>query len=217
MNMLALALMLALGIDHSGRLVSPTEGGDQPAVVEEQDAPSGGSGAELTPFVETAPEPSTAICPCLGYRGRAHCYCLQRGVACKCNRTTGSEWLMKDGRPVKKTGRYANPNQQSPVASRNATRETTDDSPGADNSVPRQRSDGLWRWKHPNGRWYTSATTPTEGREFKSGDVTFVVTNGRMTLKGSQMAADITPKGHYITVRVCHGNYCTYEKRWVPE
>lgn len=75
---------------------------------EVQDLLTPGSVADLP--ASTATEPSTSICPCLGYRGRAHCYCLQRGVACKCNRTTGSEWVMSDGKPVKKTGKYANPN-----------------------------------------------------------------------------------------------------------
>lgn len=56
-----------------------------------------------------ATEPSTSVCKCLGYRGRQHCFCLQRGVACKCNSRTGSEWNMANGRPVNKTGRYLDP------------------------------------------------------------------------------------------------------------
>lgn len=114
---------------------------------------------------------------------------------------------------MKKTGRYADPRGANAIARRDAPAASAP----TDDSVPRQRDDGKYRWKHPNGTWYVSDTKPTEGREFNGGDAAFVYRNGRMTLKGSQMAADITPKGHYITVRVCHGSYCTYEKRWVPE
>lgn len=110
MNALILAALLAFEGPVTLRL--DWEGGDRSTVATAQPEAShdatADSGARMMELPESASQ--TAICPCLGYRGRAHCYCLQRGVACKCNRTTGSEWIMENGKPVKKTGRYANPN-----------------------------------------------------------------------------------------------------------
>lgn len=193
---------------------SELKGGDQPAVVEEQDAPSPGSGAD-GPLVESAPEPSTAICPCLGYRGRAHCYCLQRGVACRCNRTTGSEWLMKNGRPVKKTGRYADPRGANAIARRDAPAASAPQ----DDAAPRQRADGKWWWKGPqgdNGEWWSIASAPVEGQTYVYGTNRFVYRGGKM-VPGSQMAADITPNGHFEIRRVCRGSYCENVRVWVKD
>lgn len=94
MNATALLLMLALGIDHSGRLVSAREGGG-PTEAASQDAQATGSGGAVSetvapgpvsqpssgsvaaPPTETATEPSktTAVCTCGGDSGKAACTC----------------------------------------------------------------------------------------------------------------------------------------------
>lgn len=61
MNTFALLLMLALGIDHSGRLVSPTEGGESTStpsatVAEVHDAPTT-TGSGVNPSEGAAPDP----------------------------------------------------------------------------------------------------------------------------------------------------------------
>jgi len=49
----------------------------------------------------------TSICQCRG-SNRGVCFCLKAGVKCGCNATKGSEWSLD---PLKKTGRYFNPNE----------------------------------------------------------------------------------------------------------
>lgn len=200
-----------------------------------------GSVVETLPS-STATEPSTAICPCQGFRGRAHCFCLQRGVACKCNRTTGSEWLMADGRPVRKTGQYANPNKPSPLTTPpfsisvgepdsngqgagNASRHKQVPSGGgsssapleSDGSIPTKRNDGRWWWTAPDGVQWWASSQPKHGDSVVGGGVTWDCVDGRMVQRGSQMAAEIQPKGHFEMRRQCVNGVCRMYRVWVPE
>lgn len=119
---------------------------------------------------------------------------------------------MDDGKPVSKTGRYADPRVDATVARSDAPAASAPS--GRD--VPTKRTDGNWWWEF-NGRGYYSAVEPTEGREFQASDATFVVTGGRMVLKGSVMAADIAPKGHFEMRRQCVGGVCRMYRVWVSE
>ena len=181
------------------------EGGDpvsaDSAVVAETVAPSPGSAA--APPKDAVADLS--ICPCLGYKGKAHCYCLQRGVQCRCNRTTGSEWNMDGGRPVNKTGRYADP-RRAPQPAR--SRELA----AVDSSVPTLKSDGNYWWQGPSGLWYSRSSTPTEGSVIRQQDgTTFVMRDGRMV---PQMAVQIQAPAGGRWVKRCYGSYCRME--WVP-
>lgn len=61
-------------------------------------------------------EKNTGICNCQG-SNKGVCYCLKSGVQCKCTPTTGSIWnLTPEGKPVGKTGEYANPKTGQAVA-----------------------------------------------------------------------------------------------------
>lgn len=71
----------------------------------------GGDPVVTTGAVKPAPAPvsKTAVCQCQG-SNRGVCFCLQNGIACKCNSGKGSVWnLNEQGRAVSKTGQYADP------------------------------------------------------------------------------------------------------------
>lgn len=180
---------------------SITERGGDPESASETVAPSPGSVA--APPKDAAADLS--ICPCLGYRGKEHCYCLQRGVACGCNRTKGSEWNMESGRPVNKTGRYADPRRETFARS-----DAPAASAPADNTVPRQKSDGKWWWQGPTGTWFGTATL-TEGQTYVSGTNRFVYRGGKMI---PEMAVQIQQPAGGRWVKRCYGSYCRME--WVP-
>lgn len=75
------------------------------------DAPNSPGPVVAPALTETATGPLTSVCPC-GGSNRGVCHCLATGVTCRCSPGVGSEWLMADGRPIKKTGRYADPRRE---------------------------------------------------------------------------------------------------------
>ncbi len=175
-----------------------------------QDAPTPGSDAVVpTP----ASGPSTSVCPCLGYRGREHCYCLQNGVKCGCNRSIGSEWEMAAGRAVRKTGKYLDP--RTPLKTPPLTISIGEPEKPQDDTVPRKRADGKSWWKGPDGTWF-GTTTLTEGQTYVSGTNQFVYRGGKM-VHGSKMTADVAPKGRWENRRQCMGGYCRMVPVWVPQ
>lgn len=59
---------------------------------------------------------NTGICNCKG-SNKGVCYCLKSGVQCKCSKEVGSVWnLTPEGKPLGKTGEYANPDTGARVA-----------------------------------------------------------------------------------------------------
>lgn len=243
MNALLLALCAAIGADDFQWAVTDasafswsitTNGGDaslpQDAAVPGTDAPPSSGSAVEHSAISPAAEPSTAICPCLGYRGREHCFCLQRGVKCRCNRTTGSEWEMADGRPVKKTGRYDNPSRQGvDVASTRVdekaekqgstapkSNQATENSESTTYEVTR-RTDGRYWWTVGNTAFWVGKK-PVDGDSWTINGQVWECSGGRMQLKGAKMAADIAPKapkGHWETR--CFGPQIGCRNVWVPE
>lgn len=197
MSTFALLLMLALGIDHSGTLVSSEKGGghdlspnDSVSSATDGRRPSSGSGVE-PPTSLPAPEPSTAVCQCQGHK-RQSCFCLQNGVTCKCNASTGSVWALNEqGRATHKTGAYADPR---------APRQTA--STGYAVSL---RTDGRWWW-HDGGQWHNTSDKPREGVTYNGPHGAFVYRGGRMVPEAAKMAVEIKPTGHWE--RRCFGGYC---------
>lgn len=220
MNALLLALV-ALTSDAPVTLHLEWEGGDPstpPAtVVEVHEAPNK-TGSGGTPSEATAPEPvSLSICPCRG-SNRGVCHCLARGVTCRCSSNVGSEWIMADGRPVKKTGKYLDPNSplKTPPLSISVG-QLSHAPPKSDGYEATLRNDGRYWWTVDSTHAYWVGKQPANGDSFTIDGQVWECVDGRMRLKGSQMAADLAPKGKWVRMKVCHGNYCTYEMRFVPQ
>lgn len=53
-------------------------------------------------------EAIATVCPCQG-SNKATCFCLAKGIPCKCSAQVGSVWKVEDNKAVSKTGDYANP------------------------------------------------------------------------------------------------------------
>jgi hypothetical protein len=111
---------------------------------------------------------------------------------------------MDGGRPVSKTGRYADPRRSTqPIARREETA-------ASDTSVPTHRADGKWWWQGPNGKWFGTATL-TEGQTYVSGTSRFVLRGGKMV---PEMAVQLQAPAGGRWVKRCYGGYCRME--WVP-
>lgn len=178
------------------------KGGDPKAVVvtpPAQEAPPEGSGAVLTP----APELSkTAVCRCQG-SNRGVCFCLQNRVPCKCHVSKGSVWnLNEQGRAVSKTGEYADPRKADSRGNATVARSNAPSGSAPPDDVPRQRADGKWWWKGPDGTWFGTASL-TEGQTYVSGTSRFVYRGGKMA---PEMGVVIQPSGHWE--RRCVGGVC---------
>lgn len=218
--MTAFVLALVLCADPV-TLTLDWEGGDlaassvQDASIRVTDDPLTSRGSDV-PAVSTpavASEPNTSVCPCRG-SNRGVCHCLARGVKCRCSANVGSVWEMADGRPVRKTGEYANPNQAVAVISSSATAspDVVAASPGYECT---QRSDGRWYWNDGSG-WRVTSVQPTDGTRFSGGGKSFVYRAGRMHAAPAKMAVQIQPpksSGRWVTR--CFGGYC--RRVWVPE
>lgn len=210
------ALLLLLALNSQVNLRLDWEGGDKPAsLAQEASVPGTDAGHLLSgAAVEPAAVPAAPvfdICPCLGYRGKAHCFCLQKGVGCKCNATTGSEWEMADSRPVRQTGKYGDPRK--PRGSSRPDAELS--APGTTSGYEVTTVNNLPHWTDSTGRnWDTHdplAENMTYGGRFQ-------YRGGRMHEWKSSMSVVIPQaKGHYETRRVCHGSWCENVRVFVKD
>jgi hypothetical protein len=193
------------------------KGGDSPSTSvvtpkSAQDAPPPGSVAGKPPAAPPATEPSnTTVCRCQGYKEHL-CLCLKAGVKCHCSRTVGSVWSVNEqGRATHKTGAKADPRIPSNPG---VTQPTA--------GYPVSMRGGFAYWTDSVGKeWYSAGSNLAEGTVFGN---RFTYRNGAMHEPGhasaadaSQMAANIAPKGHFETRRVCRGSYCENVRVWVPE
>lgn len=68
-----------------------------------------GAETDLWPKPVKVAEAKTAICQC-GGSNKGVCFCLKKGLPCKCSANVGSIWYLDQmGKAVAKTGQYANP------------------------------------------------------------------------------------------------------------
>lgn len=193
------------------------KGGDSPSTSvvtpkSAQDAPPPGSVAGKPPAATPAAEPSnTTVCRCQGYKEHL-CLCLKAGVKCHCSRTVGSVWSVNDqGRATHKTGAKADP--------RVPLKNETPANPTGESGYIVWTRGGVNYWNDSSGRsWHDGGTGLSEGTVYGN---RFVYRGGSMhelnQADGSKMAADIAPRGHWETRRVCRGSYCENVRVWVND
>lgn len=161
-----------------------------------------------------APVQNTAVCQCRGYN-ESVCFCLKTGQKCHCSRDSGSVWNVTDsGRPINKTGRKANPNMPLNVV---ADAVKTD-------GYAVESNGSMAYWTDSAGlRWNNQGSGLVEGQTFyHNGSARFVYRNGTMHEAGSAPLVNTDPQpaqqsGHWAWQKVCHGNYCTMERRWIND